>query len=192
MTLDPYLAFLVWWCIQDMLWWESWVLMLPSNLGFCCFCSYAYLPPSDYLKSSVYLFGACPSCNPSWFTTSQSSAFFVILWFWDPGMLRLWVHQSSWQSSFLWNPEILVWPSSWDPGIKDLRSKILGVFEHLEVVPPLATIGLSAKFKTKVDHHWLEGTWTTDQAGFNCLCSSCPLAPLVLLEQMLCSTHRWS
>ena len=40
---------------------------------------------------------------------------------------------------------------SWDP-------KILGVLEHLEVVPPLGTMGLSAEFKTKVDQHQLEGT----------------------------------
>ena len=33
---------------------------------------------------------------------------------------------------------------SWDP-------KILGMLEHLEVVPPLGTEGLSAEFLTKVD-----------------------------------------
>ena len=33
---------------------------------------------------------------------------------------------------------------SWD-------SKILGVLEYLEVVPPLVTMGLSAEFETKVD-----------------------------------------
>jgi hypothetical protein len=36
-------------CIQDLLWWKNWVLMMPSNLGFCCVCSYTYLLPSDYL-----------------------------------------------------------------------------------------------------------------------------------------------
>ena len=35
-------------------------------------------------------------------------------------MLRSWRCQSSWQSNFLWDSEILVWPNSWDPGI--LRS----------------------------------------------------------------------
>ena len=35
-------------------------------------------------------------------------------------ILRPWVCQCSWESSCLWDPEILVWPSSWDPGI--LRS----------------------------------------------------------------------
>ena len=33
---------------------------------------------------------------------------------------------------------------SWDP-------KILGVLEHLEVVPPLGTMELSTVFETKVD-----------------------------------------
>jgi uncharacterized membrane protein len=41
----------------------------------------------------------------------------VILWFRDPVNLGFWVCQSSWQSSFIWDAEILVWPSSWDPGI---------------------------------------------------------------------------
>uniref|UniRef100_A0A0V1IUH3 Uncharacterized protein n=1 Tax=Trichinella nativa TaxID=6335 RepID=A0A0V1IUH3_9BILA len=26
--------------IQDLLWWENWVLMLPSQIGFFCLCSY--------------------------------------------------------------------------------------------------------------------------------------------------------
>ena len=99
---------------------------MPSNLGFCCFCSYACLLPSDYLKCllpSIYLIGACPSYNPSWFRTPQSPAFSVILWLWTLVNLRFWVCQSFWQSSFLWDPEILVWPTlgypeillSWDP-----------------------------------------------------------------------------
>jgi hypothetical protein len=59
----------------------SLVLMMPSNLGFCCFCSYACFLPSDYLKCllpTIYLIGACPSYNPSWFRTLQSPAFSVI------------------------------------------------------------------------------------------------------------------
>jgi hypothetical protein len=48
----------------------------------------------------------------------------VILWLWTPANLRFWMCQSFWQSSFLWDPEILVWPSpcytgillSYDPG----------------------------------------------------------------------------
>jgi hypothetical protein len=50
-----------------LLWWESFVQMMPCNLDFCCFCSYSCPLPSDYLKyllSSIYLIGACPS-NPS-------------------------------------------------------------------------------------------------------------------------------
>jgi hypothetical protein len=75
---------------------------MPSNLGFCCFCSYACLLPSDYIKyllSSLYLIGACPSYNLSWFRTLQSPAFSVILCLWAPVNLRFWVFQSTWQSS---------------------------------------------------------------------------------------------
>ena len=37
---------------------------------------------------------------------------------------------------------------SWAPNI-------LGMLEHLEMIPPLGTLGLSAEFKTKVDHaYW--------------------------------------
>ena len=117
--LDLSLVFPVWCCTQDLLCWENCVLMMPSNLNFCCLCSYACLPPSDYLKCSlpsIYLTGASPSCNPRWVGIPQSPAFSVILWFWDPVNLRSWVCQSTWQSSFLWDHEILVWPSSWDPG----------------------------------------------------------------------------
>jgi hypothetical protein len=84
----------------DLIWWTCWVLMFPSNLGFCC---YACLPPSDYLKCSlysIYLIRVCPSCNPSWVTTSQSPAFFVILWseiLWcrDSGCVRVHGSQAS-------------------------------------------------------------------------------------------------
>jgi hypothetical protein len=79
-------------------------------------------PPSDYLYylPSLYLTGACPSCDPGWVRTPQRSAVSVILWFWDPVILRSCVCQSSWQSSCFWDPEILMWPSSWNPGV--LRS----------------------------------------------------------------------
>jgi hypothetical protein len=141
--------------------------MIPSNLGFCCFCSYACLLPSDYLKCSlplIYLIGAYPSCIPSWVRTPQGPAFSVIL--------RFWLCQSSRQSGFLWDFEILVWPSSWDPGILgSWNPKILGVLQFLEVVPPLGTMELSAVFKIKVDQHRPEGTRAAGQAGFLCPCS---------------------
>jgi hypothetical protein len=41
--------------------------MLPSQIGFCCLCSYACLLPSDYLfchLASLFLTGACPFCDP--------------------------------------------------------------------------------------------------------------------------------
>jgi hypothetical protein len=171
-----------------LLWWESLVLMMPSNLGFCCFCSYACLLPSDYLKCllpSIYLIGASSSCNSSWFRTPQSPAFSVILWFQDPVNLRFWVCQSSWQSWSLWDPEILVCPSSWNP-------KILGMLQHLEVVSLLGTLVLSAAFETKVDQHWPEGIGAAGQAGLLCPCSCCHRPLMIVLGQMLVSTHQRS
>jgi hypothetical protein len=172
-----------------LLWCKNWVLKMPSCLGFCCFCSYSCLLPSDYFKCSlpsIYLIGACPSYNPSWVRTPQSPAFSLILSsFQDPVILRFWVCQSSWESSCLWNSEILVWPSSWDP-------KILGILEHLEVVPSLGIMGSSSEFLTKVDQHRLEGTQATGWVGFLCPCSCWSQALSVVLEQMLCSTHQWS
>jgi hypothetical protein len=33
------------WGIQGLPWWENWVLMMPSSLGFCCLCSCTCLLP---------------------------------------------------------------------------------------------------------------------------------------------------
>lgn len=41
----------------------------------------------------------------------------MTLLFWNPVILRSWVYLSFWESSSLWDPEILVWPSSCDPVI---------------------------------------------------------------------------
>ena len=51
---------------------------------------------------------------------------------------------------------------SWDPG------KILDVLEHLGVVSPLGTMGMSAKFVPKLDSSQQEGTRATGQVGFQC------------------------
>jgi hypothetical protein len=51
------------------------------------------------------------------FRSSQTSAVSVILWFCNSVILRSWVFQSSWESRCLWDPEILVWLSSWFPVI---------------------------------------------------------------------------
>lgn len=141
--------------------------------GFCCFCSCACLRTSDYLKCSlpsIYLIGACLSCNPDLVRTPQNPAFFVILWFWDPVMLRFWVCQSSWQSSFLWDPEILVWPSSWDPEI--LRSWMCESAWKWYLL--WGVVGLSTEFETKVDQCQLEGIQASGWAGFLCPCSCWP------------------
>jgi hypothetical protein len=82
------------------------------------------------------------SYNPSWFRTSQSPAFSVILWLWDPVNLRFWVCQSSWQSN---SSETLKY---WcDPTLVILGScfpKILGMLHCLEVMSPLRTVELSS------------------------------------------------
>jgi hypothetical protein len=162
---------------------------MPSNLRFCCFFSYACLLPSDYIKGlppSIYLIGACPSYNPSWFRAPQNTAFSVILWLQAPGNLKFWVCQSSCQSSFLWDPEILVWPSSCYP--LSCNPMILGALQCLEVVSPLRTVELSGLFETNVNQYWLEGTRVSGQAGLPCPCSCCHRPVTLGLEQMLCST----
>ena len=157
MILDLNLAFLVCWVIQDLLWWENWVLMTPSNLGFCYLCSYACHPPSGYLPS-IYLTGACPPCDPGCVSTPQNSAVSVILWFWDPVILRSWVCQSSWETSCLWDLEILVWPSTWGPGIlgswnpgilESWNPVDLGVLEYLGVELPLSVVGQVKEFRPR-------------------------------------------
>jgi hypothetical protein len=72
-----------------------------SRLGFCCLYSW------DCLSSAT-----CPCCL--WLelvppvilvfvrTRSPAVSDSVILWFWDPVILRSWVRQSSWESSCLW------------------------------------------------------------------------------------------
>ena len=50
----------------------------------------------------------------------QSLAISMILWFCNLVILSFWVFQRSWNSRCLWNPEILVWPCSWDPVILGL------------------------------------------------------------------------
>jgi hypothetical protein len=106
-----------------------------------------------------------------------------ILWWWNSGCASVLDSQASSETlRSLCNqaPEI---PKSWDP-------KILGVLECLEMIPPLGTM-VSTELETKLDQHRLEETWATGMPGSLCLCSSCPQAPPVLLEQMLYSTHQW-
>ena len=175
------------------LWWESLVLMMPSNLGFCCSCSYACFLSSGYLKClllSIYLIGACCSYNSGWFRSPQSSAFSVILWFRVPVNLRSGcfrvlgsqVFSETLRSCCDQAPGILV---SWNPKILCL----------LYIAP---RSGASSRdsgagvFETKVYQHWSEGTRAAGQAGLLCPCSCCHTPIMIGLEQMLCSTHQWS
>jgi hypothetical protein len=85
--------------------------------------------------------------------------------------LRFWSDQA---------PGIL---ESWNPNM-------LGVLEHLEVVSPLGTVGLSAMFKTKVAQRRPEGTFTAGQVRLLCPCSCWPQTLPVVLGQMLHSSHQ--
>jgi hypothetical protein len=84
----------------------------------------------------------------------------------------------------------------WYPGVTKLLGswnlKILGILGHLEVVPPLGTVGLSVVLESKVDLYRPEETWAAGQAGLLCPCSCWPQALPVLLWQMLHSTYLWS
>jgi hypothetical protein len=149
--------------------------------------------PSYYLKCllpSIYLFGACPFYNPSWFRTPLSPDFSVILWFRAPVNLRFWVcqnlgSQASSETLRSWCDQAPVLLGSWNPNI-------LGVLQNLEVVSPLRTRGLSGVFETQVYHYWSGGTRAACQAGILCPCS-CYHRPVTIgLELMLCSTQPWS
>jgi hypothetical protein len=121
--IGTYFAFLVWWCIQDLLWWESLVLMIPSSLGFCCFCPYAYLLSSDYLKCwlpSIYWLEPILPIIPvdTGLLSVQLSLWYCdswILWTWDSGCVRVLGSQASSetlkscckQAPGTWDPEIL-------------------------------------------------------------------------------------
>jgi hypothetical protein len=187
-TLDPCLVFLVWWCIQDLLRWESLVLTMPSNLGFCCFCSYACLLLSDYLIACCPQYIWLEPVLPIIPVDSGLPRVQLSLWSYDSGILwtwdSFWVCQSSWQSSFLWDPEILVILGSWIP-------KILGMLQCLEVVS-LGTMGLPGVFQTKVYQHQSEGTQAAGQEELLWPCSCCHRPVTIGLEQILYSTHQWS
>ena len=70
------------------------------------------------------------------------------------------------------------------------NAKILGMLQHLEVVPPLGTKGLSDVFEAQVDQQRPEGTQDTGQAGSLCHYSCWHRSLMVVLEQMLHSTPQ--
>jgi hypothetical protein len=108
-----------------------------------------------------------------------------IPWTWDSGCVRILGSQASWRP---WDPGVTKLLVSWNP----LNPKVLGMLQHLEVVSPLETMGLSAVFKTKVFQHWPEGTRAAGQAGLLCPCCCSHRLVMVHLEQMFCSTCQWS
>ena len=116
-----------------------------------------------FISSATYhrcLNEACPSCDPGCVRNPQSLAISVVLWFCDPVILRSWVCEKPWDSSCFCNPEILLWPSSWD-------AMILGVLQHLWVKLILDALGPGVELAPKVytGQLTLEGTCATSQAG---------------------------
>ena len=116
-----------------------------------------------FVSSATYhrcLNEACPSCDPGCVRNPQSLAISVVLWFCDPVILRSWVCEKPWDSSCFCNPEILLWPSSWD-------AMILGVLQHLWVKLILDALGPGVELAPKVytGQLTLEGTCATSQAG---------------------------
>ena len=106
----------------------------------------------------LYLTGPCPSCDPCCVRTPQSPAISVVPWFGDPAILTSWVCQSSWASSCLWVPEILVWPIFWGLGILWFCDPvILGMLEYLGVELLLGVMGPVSEFTPKVNQPRLEG-----------------------------------
>jgi hypothetical protein len=98
-----FLTFLV--CKQGSLWWENWVLMMPSILGFCCLCSCPCLSPSGYLWSLTV---TCPSCKPvcqySWETSSLREEFvYGELWY----TVNSWVQRETGRILFPTDPWFL-------------------------------------------------------------------------------------
>ena len=96
------------------------------------------------------------------------------------------VRWSSWVPGSHWPQYFQCWGSCC---VLNSDPKILGMLEHLEVVPPLGTMELSAVFKTKVDQHQPEGTRAAGQAGRLCPCSCCHRPLKIVLGQMLHSSH---
>jgi hypothetical protein len=162
---------------------------MPSNLGFCCLYSFACLLHCEYL-CPCYLTGACLFCNCGCVRTPHGLAVSMILWSCDPVILRFWMFQSSLESSCLWDPEILVWPSSWVSGIlgfSDLGCvRVPGIWAYSSCFETGFRVCAEGKLAQT------GGTWDPGQAVF-CVPGSCwSQLLLVVLELMLCPTHPWS
>jgi hypothetical protein len=99
-----------------LLWWESLVLMMPSKLGSCCFCSYACLLPSDYLWLEP-VFSVIPV--ESEILRVQLSLRFCdsgILGCWDSGCVRVLGSQASSETLRSWCDQAPTILDSYDPG----------------------------------------------------------------------------
>ena len=130
------LAFLVWCRIQDSLWWENWVLVMPSSLlsfayvHFCGSCHLVMSAATGACNTLLSLTGACNSYDP-WFCQNSSEFSCLcdpqILRFCDPEILGF---QSTLESSCLC--VILKYWCNQDPEI--LMCQFVGVKLPLSIV----------------------------------------------------------
>jgi hypothetical protein len=113
---------------------------MPSNLGFCCLCSYTC---SHHLIISS---ATCPHniwlepVLPMTLVVSELYRVQLSLWSCDPEILGVSELLGVKLPQGPWDPGV---PSSWDPGILDM-------LEHLGVELPLGVVGLAVEFTLKV------------------------------------------
>ena len=111
-------------CLSSVLWYPGLVIVGGIGFSWCqvTLVSVAYV----LMLASHHLIISSATCPryiwqepvlPVILVVSELLRVQLSLWFYNSVILRSWVCQSSWKSSCLWDPEILVWPSSWDPGI---------------------------------------------------------------------------
>jgi hypothetical protein len=173
----------MWCCIEDLLWWETWALMMPSNLMLVS------LPPTIWLSLVLPAFTIYDwSLSFLWSWLCQNSTEFSCLC--DSGILGSCDPEILGVSELLkinlplrsWGPEI------WDPGILD--PGIVDVFECLGIELPLGVMGLA---QSKVcSGHWpdwkepmplvLQNSWVPGSWWFHLL---------PVLGQMLCPPRVW-
>jgi hypothetical protein len=124
MILNQSLAFLVWW---GLLWWQNWVLKMPSSLGFSCLCSSACLLPiwvSLVLMVLLPLTLSSLLCNPvpQYFWVTSYLCYRVIWVWWVVVHIQLWGAERGQKDSipslflvfvFWWLYETTLGPRNW-------------------------------------------------------------------------------
>jgi hypothetical protein len=142
--------------------------MMPGNLGFCCFCFYAYLLSSDYLKCPLPHYIWLEPVLPVFLVESKLFRVCISLWSCDSGILWSWdsecvrVPGSEYASETLrsWCDQASGILESWNP-------KILGMLERPGVETPL----LWGLWNSPPPlQHWPEETWISQVYWFTGTC----------------------